>query len=76
MCAEELCGGDLVVALDDGDNVDAGELSDVHEHEADGAGADDDHGVAGAGSALFEAANDAGEGFGEGGVFEAERRRG
>ena len=71
-CAEELCGGDLVFALDDGDDVDAGDLGDVHEHEADGAGADDDHGVAGLGSAFLEAADDAGEGLGEGGVFEGD----
>jgi hypothetical protein len=44
----------------------------VHEHEADGAGTDDDHGVAGTGSALFEAADDAGKRFGEGGVLEGD----
>ena len=41
----------------------------MHEHQADGAGADDDHGVARAGTALFQAADDAGERFSEGGVF-------
>ena len=39
--------------------------------QADGAGADDDHGVAGAGAGLFEATDDAGERLGEGGVLEA-----
>ena len=67
---EDLRGLDLVAALDDGDDVDAGELGDVHEHEADGTGADDDHGVAGLGAALFEAADDAGKRFGEGGMLE------
>ncbi len=33
---------DLVVAFNDSDHVQAGQLGGVHEHEADGAGSDDD----------------------------------
>ena len=48
------------------------QLRDVHEHEADGAGADDDHGVAGLGAGLFEAVDDAGQRLGERGVLEGD----
>jgi hypothetical protein len=47
----------------------------MHEHEADGASADDGYGVAGLGLAFIEAVHYAGEGFGEGGVFEGDAGR-
>lgn len=42
----------------------------VHEHEADGPGSDHDHRIAGPGATLFQAADDAGKRFGEGGMLE------
>ena len=70
--AEVARGGDLVFALDDGDDVEAEQRGGVDEEQADGAGAEDDGGLVGCGAGLFEAADDAGEGFGEGGVLEGD----
>jgi len=74
--AEDLLGakvtrrGDLVFALDHGNDAEAEERGSVDEEQADGAGAEDDDGLAGMSARLFEAADDAGKGFGEGCVFE------
>jgi hypothetical protein len=69
---EQLGSGYLVFAFDDSDDADSRDLGDVHEHQADGPCADDDHGVAGFGSALLEAANDTGQRFSERGVLEGD----
>ncbi len=45
--AEVLRGGDLVFALDDGDDVEAEERGGVDEEQADGAGTEDDGGLVG-----------------------------
>ncbi len=64
--------GDLVFALDDGNDVEAEQRGCMDEEQADGAGAEDDGGLVGGSLGLFEAAEDAGEGFGEGGVLEGD----
>ena len=63
-------GGDLIFALNDGDDVQAQQRGGVDEEEADGTGAKDDGGLAGRCVGLFETADDAGKGLGEGGVLE------
>ncbi len=64
--------GDLVFAFDDSDDVEAEQRGGVDEEQSDGAGAEDDGSLVGRGARLFEAADDAGEGFGEGSVLEGD----
>lgn len=70
--AKVLRRGDLVFAFDDGDDVQAEDGGGVDEKEADGAGAEDDGGLAGVGVRFFKTTDHAGEGFGEGGVLEGD----
>ena len=76
--AEDLFGSEvarsveLVLALDDGDDVETEERCCVNKEQTDGAGAENDGGLAGDGFGLFEPADDAGQGLGECGVFEGD----
>jgi hypothetical protein len=62
---EDACGGNLLVALDHGDDVKSGELCGVHEHEADGTASNHDDRIAGLGVGFFQSAHDTGQGFGK-----------
>ena len=73
--AHVLGGFDLTVALDDGDHVAADGAGDLHEHEADGAAAEDGDGIADFDSGFMQSAQHAGQRLGHGGVFEADVRR-
>jgi hypothetical protein len=68
--AEGASSGDLAIAFDDGDDMQAGQLRNVHEHEADGTASDDDDRVAGLSVRFLEAADYAGQRLGKSGVFE------
>jgi hypothetical protein len=69
---EEPSGSDLIRAFDHGDDMDTRELRGVHEHEAYGAGTENDHGVSRTGGSLLKAAYNAGERLSERGVFEGD----
>ncbi len=60
----------LILVLDYGDDMDSIELSDVHEHETDGARANDYHRISGASAGLFQTADNAGQRLSERGVLE------
>ena len=69
----ELAGrSDLVFAFDDGDDVESKQRGGVNKEQANGAGAENDSGLAGGSVGFFESAEDAGQRFGEGGVLEGD----
>ena len=70
MRAHVFGGFDLAVALDDGNYVAADGAGYLHEHQADGAAAEDGDRVADLDSGFMQAAQDAGQRLGHGGVFE------
>ena len=65
-------GFDLAVALDDGNHIAPDGAGDLDEHQADGAAAEDGDGVADFDAGFMQAAQDAGQRFGHGRVFEAD----
>ena len=73
--SKELCGGDLIIALDYGNYPEASQLGDVHEHEANRTCTDDHHGVPGPGVRLLQAAYNTRKWLGKSGVFERNMSR-
>ena len=67
---EKAGGGDLVGAFHNGYDTEAVKRGDMEEHEPNRAGPEYGHGVARLGRRLGKATNNAGEGLGEGSVFE------
>ena len=65
-------GFDLAVAFDDGDHVASDGAGDLNEHQSDGAAAENGDGVADLDTGLVQAAEDAGQRLGHGGVFHAD----
>src|SRR5579862_213034 len=72
VCAHVFGGFDLAVALDHGDDVASDGAGDLNEHEADGTAAENGDGVADFDSGFVQAAQDASQGLGHGGVFHAD----
>ncbi len=70
-----LGGFHLAVALDHGNHVAADGAGDLHEHQSNGAAAEDGDGVADLDSGFMQAAQNAGQRLGHGGIFEADAGR-